>query len=110
MADHLKYEAGRLRTFVTWPKDNIVSKSDLARDGFYYTGVADKVKCAFCKNELAKWERGDIPREQHKRWYPDCRFLRELDVGNVSLSQGNGRFSSSQFMTQVSFYLSKIKL
>lgn len=47
MSANLKEEAKRLRTFINWPNTRIHPK-DLAKAGFYYTGVQDCVRCIFC--------------------------------------------------------------
>ena len=44
----LKDESVRLTTFDDWPASDIVQPSDLARAGLFYTGQADRTRCAFC--------------------------------------------------------------
>ena len=39
---------------------------------FIYLGVGDSVRCYFCGGGLRNWERGDIPMEEHAKWYPYC--------------------------------------
>ena len=85
MEENFIYEVVRLRSFVNWPKENIVSAADLAREGFYYTKLDDKVKCAFCDLILTEWEPGDTPNDQHRKWYPNCPFLRGSNTGNIRI-------------------------
>ena len=86
MDDSFKNEATRLRSFINWPKENVVPAADLAREGFYYMGHDDKVKCAFCDLILTQWEPGDTSSEQHRKWCPKCPFVLGENVGNIRIS------------------------
>lgn len=83
----LKRESARLSTFDDWPASDVVQPSALAGAGFFYTGQADRTCCAFCRGVLRSWQRGDSPDSEHRRHFPDCRFVRRLDVGNVPLER-----------------------
>ncbi|GBP45952.1 Apoptosis inhibitor IAP [Eumeta japonica] len=72
-------EADRLATFRNWPVQ-FLSPERLAKNGFYYLGRNDEVRCAFCKVEIMRWEEGDDPAVDHKRWAPQCPYLRRLDT------------------------------
>lgn len=74
-------EEERLKTFDKWPV-TFLTPSQLARNGFYYLGRGDEVRCAFCKVEIMRWEEGDDPAVDHQRWAPQCPFLRKT-AGNV---------------------------
>ncbi|AIZ48674.1 iap-3 [Agrotis segetum nucleopolyhedrovirus B] len=83
----------RLMSFAEWPASNHVSIQQLASAGFYYTGVGDEVRCAFCKVEIMRWQPGDDPLTDHKRWAPQCKFLREIikdDDDDDDDDNGNG--------------------
>lgn len=89
--DELKYDLScelyRMSTFSTFPTNTPVSERSLARAGFYYTGVQDKVKCFSCGLTLDNWQPGDNAMEKHKQLYPSCTFVqRMLSVNNVGLS------------------------
>ncbi|XP_064574570.1 baculoviral IAP repeat-containing protein 2 [Zonotrichia leucophrys gambelii] len=89
--DELKYDLScelyRMSTFSTFPMNTPVSERSLARAGFYYTGVQDKVKCFSCGLTLDNWQPGDNAMEKHKQLYPSCTFVqRMLSVTNVGLS------------------------
>uniref|UniRef100_A0A8C0A828 Baculoviral IAP repeat containing 2 n=1 Tax=Bos mutus grunniens TaxID=30521 RepID=A0A8C0A828_BOSMU len=57
----------RMSTYSTFPAGVPVSERSLARAGFYYTGVNDKVKCFCCGLMLDNWKQGDNPIEKHKQ-------------------------------------------
>ncbi|GFN88074.1 inhibitor of apoptosis [Plakobranchus ocellatus] len=66
----------RLATFEgCWSRDYPVNVKDLARDGLYYVGPGDRVKCAFCQKTLRGWEQGDVVEQEHRRIYPNCPFV-----------------------------------
>ncbi|AKC91666.1 iap3 [Lambdina fiscellaria nucleopolyhedrovirus] len=77
----LSDERARLNTFVGWPLC-FLSPARLARNGFYYLGRNDEVRCAFCKVEIMKWMDGDDPEIDHRRWAPQCPFLRKRHPSN----------------------------
>ena len=69
-------EAERRRTFTAhWPIETIVKAVDCAKEGFYYTGVADRVQCAFCGGIVRTWERGDVPKVQHRNFFNYCKIV-----------------------------------
>uniref|UniRef100_H0WT66 Baculoviral IAP repeat containing 3 n=1 Tax=Otolemur garnettii TaxID=30611 RepID=H0WT66_OTOGA len=82
----LKYdfscELYRMSTYSTFPAGVPVSERSLARAGFYYTGVNDKVKCFCCGLMLDNWKQGDNPTEKHKKLYPSCSFVQNLSSRN----------------------------
>ncbi|XP_055970898.1 baculoviral IAP repeat-containing protein 2 [Sorex fumeus] len=71
-------ELYRMSTYSTFPPGVPVSERSLARAGFYYTGVIDKVKCFCCGLMLDNWKQGDNPVEKHKKLYPSCSFIQNL--------------------------------
>ncbi|XP_047375641.1 baculoviral IAP repeat-containing protein 3 isoform X2 [Sciurus carolinensis] len=98
----LKYdfscELYRMSTYSTFPEGVPVSERSLARAGFYYTGVKDKVKCFCCGLMLDNWKQGDNPIEKHKKLYPSCSFVQNLNsVNSKATSQPSlsPSFSSS---------------
>ncbi|AER41437.1 Iap-3 [Epinotia aporema granulovirus] len=73
-------EEARLSTFKNWPVP-FLDPQTMARNGFYYLGRRDEVRCAFCKVEIMRWVEGDDPEKDHRKWAPQCPFLRSLTVG-----------------------------
>ncbi|VVD05437.1 putative inhibitor of apoptosis isoform X2 [Leptidea sinapis] len=84
-AQDMRREEERLKTFDKWPV-SFLSPELLARNGFYYLGRGDEVRCAFCKVEIMRWVEGDDPAKDHQRWAPQCPFLRgQAGTGNVPM-------------------------
>jgi len=97
--EHLKDETVRLLTFGDWPEKaaDIVKPRELAKAGLFYTGQADRVQCAFCRGYIFDWEQGDRPAGEHRRHFPNCWFIRQLnDDGDVAAAAATSSpFTSS---------------
>ena len=85
--ERLKVESARLATFRDWPERvaSIVDPRDLAKAGLFYTGQTDRVQCAFCRGYLRNWVQGDIPADEHRRLFPDCSFVRSIEIGTFDI-------------------------
>ena len=71
--------AHRERTFDIWPRSHNGPKpSELAMSGFYYTGHGDITECFKCKTKVSQWDSDDSAINEHKRWSPNCEYLRYL--------------------------------
>ncbi|XP_046564614.1 E3 ubiquitin-protein ligase XIAP-like [Haliotis rubra] len=66
----------RMATFKDWPEQMVQKGRQLAWRGFYYTGVSDKVACAWCGLRLWKWCAEDDIDFEHHRFSPSCSFLK----------------------------------
>ena len=62
----------RQKTFRNWPKVQIIDPFKMAEAGLYYTGIKDITRCYFCGNLLHNWEKSDIPKEEHDKYFPEC--------------------------------------
>ncbi|XP_042538921.1 baculoviral IAP repeat-containing protein 2 [Dipodomys spectabilis] len=82
-------ELYRMSTYSTFPTGVPVSERSLARAGFYYTGVKDKVKCFCCGLMLDNWKRGDSPAGKHKQLYPSCSFAQSLTSATLQSTSKN---------------------
>jgi hypothetical protein len=79
----MKKEIDRFKTFTNvWKKSDVISPVELAKAGFYYAGTGDRVRCAFCNGVLRNWAIGDNATTEHRRHYPTCPLVLNLDVGN----------------------------
>lgn len=80
----MRSEEMRLKTFDTWPSQlaELVKPADLARCGYFYTTIKDKVICAFCKVPTWGWEPTDVPVKEHYKHNQDCPLLNDQECGN----------------------------
>lgn len=69
----------RLKTFIHWPKSDIVTPKSLAKAGFFYTHTGDHVKCAFCPQGIINWVYGDTAFGEHKRLSPFCEYINRVE-------------------------------
>ncbi|KAI8481641.1 hypothetical protein Bbelb_406420 [Branchiostoma belcheri] len=92
----LNTELHRIHTFYGWPESTPVRREHLAKFGFFYLGVRDKVECAFCGGVLHQWEEGDDPKREHERHYPHCPFIRNCATSNVPLDAPDGGSTDDQ--------------
>ncbi|XP_025070473.1 inhibitor of apoptosis protein-like [Alligator sinensis] len=106
----LSCELYRMSTFSTFPTDVPVSERNLARAGFYYTGVKDKVKCFSCGLMLDNWKKGDNAMEKHKQLYPSCSFIQGLLLLNNLGSSSHSAFSPPATTSSLSPPLHSITL
>lgn len=82
---NMKREDNRLSTFrrnPKWPK-HYINPEDLAKAGFFYFYVDDRVACAFCGGDISNWSPGDEPMREHVKHFSTCPFVMGADVGNV---------------------------
>ena len=80
----MRSEEMRLKTFDTWPRHlvDLVKPADLARCGYFFTTIKDKVICAFCKVPTWNWEATDVPIKEHYKHNQDCPLLNDQECGN----------------------------
>lgn len=92
-------EKFRIESFYKWPAA-FIDVRQLAKAGFFYTGVSDIVQCAFCGVKVLDWEAEDDPIKEHERWAGCCKFLKnKTKSGNISLKSeqnDNGGGSDSE--------------
>jgi hypothetical protein len=76
--------ADRYASFKEWPKYlKGPNKTDLARSGFIYTEIGDKVTCFSCGWTLKNWEPFDDAYREHLRWSENCTFAKMVTDGKV---------------------------
>uniref|UniRef100_A0A8D0CHM4 RING-type E3 ubiquitin transferase n=1 Tax=Scleropages formosus TaxID=113540 RepID=A0A8D0CHM4_SCLFO len=85
-------ELFRISTFAKFPSTAAVTERSLARAGFFYTGVGDRVQCFRCNVTADNWQSGECPTERHRQLSPSCTFIKILQV---SSSATNTTSSSS---------------
>ena len=75
----------RLQTFKNWPHE-FISPTQLAENGFIFTGESDRVRCVFCQVQMKSWEEGDSLAEEHRNQSPECPLARLERKGIIFLS------------------------
>ena len=78
----MNFEKCRLESFFNWPLP-FITYQELAKNGLYYSGKGDKVRCNFCKVELLDWKIGDTPNKEHKKFAPYCDFNNNHPTANI---------------------------
>ncbi|XP_055677846.1 E3 ubiquitin-protein ligase XIAP-like [Lutzomyia longipalpis] len=83
MLRDLHIERNRLKSFHSWR--GMADKHELARQGFYFTGIDDVVQCIFCRTQFSNWQPESDILEAHAT--PGrCPFLRGFETANVPLA------------------------
>ncbi|MBN3297968.1 BIR protein, partial [Amia calva] len=89
-------ELFRISTFAKFPPNAVVSERSLARAGFFYTGVGDRVQCFRCNVTADNWQSGECPAERHRRLSPTCTFIQGIPNSASLLSSSHSAFSPLQ--------------
>ncbi|KAG7217265.1 hypothetical protein INR49_027809 [Caranx melampygus] len=85
-------ELFRISTFARFPASGVTERS-LARAGWFYTGVGDRVQCFRCNVTAEGWQAGDCPTERHRQLSPSCSFIQSLPSTANLLSSSHSAFS-----------------
>ncbi len=107
----LRRELFRLATFPDqWCHESKheLTKAKLAQAGFFYTGVEDRVQCAFCLVIIGDWEDDDIPGVEHRRHTVDatgeryrfCPLIANFPTGNVTRDPVTGHEVTNRNLIQ----------
>ena len=70
----ISYQA-RLDSFTDWFHWQKPTKEELAKSGFYYVGISDKVKCFDCGVGLCNWRKEDSAYYEHRLYSTRCSFV-----------------------------------
>nr|XP_027233599.1 death-associated inhibitor of apoptosis 2-like [Penaeus vannamei] len=92
----------RLKSFDVnkWPDDLTQTREDLVDAGFFYCGLSDHVRCFHCGNGLRNWESGDIPWNEHARWYPHCHYV-NIRKGQEFIEKRTGMWTYDRIDTMI---------
>ncbi|KAL0994988.1 hypothetical protein UPYG_G00130310 [Umbra pygmaea] len=85
-------ELFRISTFAPFPSSAVTERS-LARAGWFYTGVGDRVQCFRCNVTAEGWQTGDCPIDRHRQLSPCCSFIQSLPSTTNLLSSSHSAFS-----------------
>ncbi|ELT95124.1 hypothetical protein CAPTEDRAFT_224451 [Capitella teleta] len=75
----------RLTTFVLWPEWSYARPEDLAKNGMYFTGQKDTVKCVECSLEVTGWTTGQVPSQVHEEKSPYCPIITLIESRNIPM-------------------------
>ena len=78
-----------------WPVPLNQDNFKMAEAGFFYSGFADIVICAFCGLSLNKWLPNDDPITEHRKFNQDCKFVRLFQDKNSNTNRINLNYISS---------------
>lgn len=94
-------ELSRLATFATFPTYAVaVYPTQLAGNGYFYTGSGDEIECYVCHIRISQWIERDNPDDRHKFLSPDCvmilsiTLLQRIDVLNTFTSGTSNNVST----------------
>jgi ssDNA-binding Zn-finger/Zn-ribbon topoisomerase 1 len=91
MHHKMKFEKFRLESFKNWPVPYI-DVYELAKDGFYFLGLEDRVECTFCLIKIKNWEAENTARDEHLKWSPQCPIVKGNQTDNVPLIKKARKF------------------
>lgn len=74
------YYIDRDQSFEDWPQQMLQKPIDLVRNGFFYTGVGDRVTCFYCNVTLKHWDCDDCIETEHLRWGLTVSLLKWFQV------------------------------
>ncbi|XP_077290320.1 baculoviral IAP repeat-containing protein 7-B-like [Arctopsyche grandis] len=92
--NYTTYEA-RYKSFENWPIPMTMSAEELAKNGFYYSGIADKAQCYHCDSIFKHWTEGDNPLQEHAKGYPNCDFL-QVVKGEQFVTEVFNQYNNNQ--------------
>lgn len=67
----------RMESFRSWHTAKNLTPDRMASAGFFQINPFDHVKCFSCGVRLNKWLPDNDPWEEHRKFSPDCPFVRE---------------------------------
>jgi len=71
------------------PPVQLARCKEMAKDGFFFVGPEDRVRCAFCRLEITHWSSTDVVHEEHIKFNAACPFLSGGGTGLGSVSIGD---------------------
>jgi len=85
----------RLETFANWKTESAPTPKQLARCGFYYTGINDRTVCFYCGKSVYEWRLYDNPWIEHSIYSKDCPYIR-LNRSTISTYNWNSELDTVQ--------------
>ncbi|XP_041034989.1 baculoviral IAP repeat-containing protein 1-like [Carcharodon carcharias] len=79
----MRSELRRLKTFEDFDPFVSWSPEEMASQGLYYTGLKWCVQCFCCGGVFCSTSVSRSPGSEHRRFEPECGFVKRLDVGDI---------------------------
>nr|XP_015216444.1 PREDICTED: baculoviral IAP repeat-containing protein 1b-like [Lepisosteus oculatus]XP_015216447.1 PREDICTED: baculoviral IAP repeat-containing protein 1b-like [Lepisosteus oculatus]XP_015216453.1 PREDICTED: baculoviral IAP repeat-containing protein 1b-like [Lepisosteus oculatus] len=79
----MRSEVKRLQTFDSLRSYSSWSPEEMSQSGFYHTGLKDSVQCFCCGLVVCTQSLNESPSDSHRKFSPDCDFLRGGEAGNI---------------------------
>jgi baculoviral IAP repeat-containing protein 7/8 len=98
----------RLGTFSNWPTGIGVKPIELVDCGMFYDGTGDSTICFQCGVGLRDWTSKDVPRIEHFRYSPGCRYMRlkyGTRTGISNMADASTQTGEEEGVGEVSFGL-----
>lgn len=75
---NMMYFISRIKSYGNWPEQLKQKPEDLARNGFFYSDIGDRVTCFYCNITLKQWAVEDDIETEHVIWEPNCLFAKMI--------------------------------
>uniref|UniRef100_A0A8C4STZ1 NLR family apoptosis inhibitory protein n=2 Tax=Erpetoichthys calabaricus TaxID=27687 RepID=A0A8C4STZ1_ERPCA len=79
----MRSEIKRLMTFDNLESYSSYSPEEMAKNGFFSTGIKSSIQCFYCGVVLCTMSIEKDPYVSHLEFQPNCDFIRGLEVGNI---------------------------
>ncbi|PIO23032.1 hypothetical protein AB205_0041220, partial [Aquarana catesbeiana] len=80
----MRSELKRLKSVLAQNPLSSWSPKEIARAGFFCTGLENSCQCFCCGLVLCQQFLYFTPMDQHRKFNPNCEFVKGNDVGNIS--------------------------
>ncbi|XP_065837742.1 death-associated inhibitor of apoptosis 2-like [Oscarella lobularis] len=80
----MQWESKRLESFRHWPTYAFKDTVALAKAGFFYTKIRDRVKCFCCGIAISSWKANHDPVERHARKKRQCPLVQSQKTADNS--------------------------
>lgn len=76
----MMYFYSREQSYGNWPEQLVQRPNELARNGFFYTNIGDRVTCFYCDLTLKQWTVNDDIETEHMKYEPSCLFAKMIST------------------------------
>jgi len=70
------YYIDREQSYENRPQQLVQKPKDLIQNGFFHTGIGDRVTCFYRDVTLKQWDTTDCIETEHLKWEPNCLFAK----------------------------------